>query len=149
MRVPMKKTINKQRSTSFLQAIQSGLRCALLFGLIAFSFSATAQNSNYAPPALGEETKGEPAKDIVEKSVDEDVHADEQQSGAPISDSLLGTTKVTESRYENGRLYRIELHHSSGSKQYIEELDSDGKIESTSNDIEETPNLAKWKLGSW
>jgi hypothetical protein len=31
----------------------------------------------------------------------------------------------------------------------MEETGSDGKIESTNNDIEETPNLPKWKLGSW
>ena len=64
-------------------------------------------------------------------------------------DKLLGTTRISERRHENGRIYRIELEHSSGSKQVIEEFDSDGKIQSTSNDIEETPNLPKWRLGSW
>lgn len=64
-------------------------------------------------------------------------------------DAVLGNAEITESRRENGQRYRIELDHSGGAKQYIEENDSDGKIESTDNDIEETPNLPKWKLGSW
>lgn len=114
-----------------------------------------AQQDIIAPPSMGDETKGTPAQ-IEDRSgnlqpvTTEDVDTspvDSDQKGGIFS--ALGTTKITESKRESGQVYRIELEHSMGSKQYIEEHDSDGKIQSTSNDIEETPNLPKWKLGSW
>jgi hypothetical protein len=122
--------------------------------LMAFCGNVLAQQ---APPELGQETKGTPAVD--ETAIDATSSINNRESatktgekkaekGAAI-DNLLGTTTVKESRRESGQRYLIELDHSSGAKQYIEETDSDGKIESTSNDIEETPNLPKWKIGSW
>ena len=129
----------------------------LLLGTLVLGTGAIAQ-SVIAPPALGQETKGTPA--VAEVSAagsampDKDT-ADasnnnlEQASKAKGIDSLLGNATITESKRESGQRYLIELEHSAGTKQYIEETDSDGKIESTSNDIEETPNLAKWKIGSW
>lgn len=100
--------------------------------------------STAAPPALGQETKGEPA--LPEQTTDSD-DPQEQAASGPLR--ALGKTRITESRRDSGQVYEIQLHHSMGSKQYIEEHDSDGKIESTNNDIEETPNLPKWKIGSW
>lgn len=122
--------------------------------LIAVAVSALAALAAHAqgaiaPPAIGQETKGTPA--VIEspaattpKAQPEATHNDKATANR-----LFGTAKITESRRESGQLYLIELEHSSGAKQYIEETDSDGKIESTSNDIEETPNLPKWKIGSW
>ncbi|MFT4634464.1 MAG: hypothetical protein ACI9OI_000250, partial [Chitinophagales bacterium] len=63
--------------------------------------------------------------------------------------SLLGTSTIIESRRESGQIYSIELQHSNAPTQYIQETDSDGNIEFESNDLEETPNLPKWKIGSW
>lgn len=104
--------------------------------------SALAQLS---PPALGEETKGTPAVDETSTSTDNAVSNTDDNSKTQI----LGNTEVTEYRRENGQLHRIKLQHSAGNTQYIEETDSDGRIGSTNNDIEDTPNLPKWKLGSW
>lgn len=61
----------------------------------------------------------------------------------------LGSATVKESRRENGQVYKIELKHSAGAKQTIEKNDSDGSIKSKGKGIDDTPNLAKWTLGSW
>jgi len=120
--------------------------------LVGVSWASAQQ----APPELGQETKGTPAVEETNAAQDqievqETTQAEASAEEQPTSgiDSLLGKAEITESKRESGQIYLIELEHSSGSKQYIEEIDSDGKIESTSNDIEETPNLPKWKLGSW
>lgn len=132
-----------------------GKMIALLCGLMSYVCISTAL-AQQAPPEFGEETKGTPA--IAEQASSSELKSAAQQSAdaADIGeqettgiDSLLGKAEITESKRQNGQVYLIELEHSSGAKQYIEETDSDGKIESTSNDIEETPNLPKWKLGSW
>ena len=116
---------------------------------------AVAQQETISPPTMGEETKGAPAQIEDQGGNLQAVKAEEVKANTEKNKkkggifSALGTTKITESKRESGQVYRIELEHSTGSKQYIEETDSDGKIQSTSNDIEETPNLAKWKIGSW
>lgn len=117
----------------------------LILGLSQASVSA--QQGTIAPPALGEETKGAPAE--PEQAPDEAAVEEQVVEKEKAKKSAFGTTKITESKRENGQVYLIELEHSLGSKQYIEEHDSDGKIQSTSNDIEETPNLPKWRIGSW
>jgi hypothetical protein len=122
-------------------------RSLALSVLLAFTLSPLAWAQTSPPPSIGEETKGIPAFDETTPISDE-VEGDKESKASTVT-SLFGTSHVTESRRENGQRYLIELEHSTGSKQYIEENDSDGKIESTSNDIEETPNLPKWKLGSW
>lgn len=111
--------------------------------LLGFSNSALAQDATL-PPTLGQETKGKPAVDETAE-----LPKVEEQETAAKKATLLGRTKIIESRRENGQLYLIEIETASGSKQYIEEVDSDGKIESLPGDIEETPNLPKWKIGSW
>ena len=131
----------------------------LVLGILVLSTGAIAQ-SVIAPPTLGQETKGAPAvaevpaadsaiSDKDKDTADASSNNPEQANQAKGIDSLLGSATITELKRESGQRYLIELKHSAGSKQYIEETDSDGKIESTSNDIEETPNLAKWKIGSW
>ena len=127
---------------------------SILLLLIFFSSNLVAQQETIAPPAMGEETKGTPAipegeAQTVEPTVDNDTPEQSTQNTSNSPLSALGTATITESKRENGQVYRIELEHSLGGKQYIEENDSDGKIQSTSNDIEETPNLPKWKIGSW
>lgn len=125
---------------------------------IAAVLTGLAHNSAFAqlaPPTMGEETKGTPAQiedqggQLQTVKAEEVTVADNEEEQKKSVFSALGTTKITESKRESGQVYRIELEHSGGSKQYIEETDSDGKIQSTSNDIEETPNLPKWKIGSW
>ena len=126
---------------------RAGILIAVAVSALA-ALPAHAQEA-IAPPAIGQETKGTPA--VIESPV---TPAPQSEVAVPAKNKaavnrVFGTTKITESRRESGQLYLIELEHSSGAKQYIEETDSDGKIESTSNDIEETPNLPKWKIGSW
>lgn len=119
--------------------------------LLVFA-SGVASAQTLSPPDLGDETKGTPAideKTRAEQAITREAAPAEEEAVAESDGGALGIATVTESRRESGQLYLIELEHSLGSKQYIEETDSDGKIESTSNDIEETPNLPKWKLGSW
>lgn len=138
----------------------------VLFFSLLLTANALAQTAS--PPEFGQETKGTPAVTekpiVVEKTVtpketeaaadtDQPVEVSEQ-TAQPAEQkerqpSFLGNATITESRRENGQLYLVEFEHSAGAKQYMEENDSDGKIESTSNDIEETPNLPKWKIGSW
>ena len=130
----------------------------LVSGALLFSVASLAQQGQTAaPPQLGQETKGIPAvaEDGQSDSASKQAKATNksQQAGEKAQrsglDNLLGKAEIKESRRESGQLYRVELKHSAGSTQFIEETDSDGKIESTNNDIEETPNLPKWKLGSW
>lgn len=122
----------------------------LLVLLLNTPVSYAQESGTLAPPELGQETKGTPAieesaaVEAITRKKEESAEAEEETSN-----SIFGNATVTESKRESGQVYLIELEHSAGSKQYIEETDSDGKIESTSNDIEETPNLPKWKLGSW
>ncbi|RBP53407.1 DUF2782 domain-containing protein [Arenicella xantha] len=129
----------------------------LFIGLVlALSINSATQAETARPPVLGQETKGEPAPQEELSNVDPAPEAKtESTQSAPTdtaqkkSSGAFGTTNVKESRRENGQVYRIELQHSSGRNQYIEETDSDGNIESDSSDIEDTPNLPKWRLGSW
>ena len=137
---------------------------AALFSMTLFStalLTASSVNAQTAPPpAFGEETKGKPA--ISETNAEEDSaktaksaessssqDTDNEDGQQSFADNLLGEATITESRRENGQVYLIELEHSSGSKQYIEENDSDGKLSADGNDLEDEPNLPKWKLGSW
>ena len=124
----------------------------LVFGTVAVAQSAIA------PPTIDQETKGTPAiaegppadSPSSDKGTTSSSDKNSKQGGQTKGiDGLLGEATITESKRDSGQRYLIELEHSAGTKQYIEETDSDGKIESTSNDIEETPNLAKWKIGSW
>lgn len=126
-----------------------GILVKSLFATIPLAMSnSLAQTA--PPPGLDEETKGTPAiEETTSVTAPSEEAAPEPAEQTTQSSGLLGTAKITESRRESGQVYRIELEHSSGSKQIIEETDSDGNIESTNNDIEETPNLPKWRLGSW
>jgi hypothetical protein len=105
------------------------------------------------PPTFGESTKGEPAvPEVTSAEPDDKISSSDtstEEGSQGLSNNLLGEATITESRRESGQVYRIELEHSSGSKQYIEENDSDGEIQSNGIGLEEAPNLPKWKLGSW
>lgn len=131
----------------------SSTRVLRLSALLGIMLGVASAGELYAqqtppPPNMGEDTKGTPAYD-EERPLPADEATKTETTKTDREPSFFGTTKVTESRRENGQVYLIELEHSSGSKQYIEELDSDGNIESKNNDIEQTPNLPKWKIGSW
>ena len=142
-----------------LSAIRSGLVIAgnaltIIGCALAFSISH-AQTA--PPPNLGEETKGTPAieestsnTDVTEQAANtETADAGPDEAGETRSTSIFGKSTVVESRRENGQVYSIELQHSNAPTQYIEETNSDGNIEFESKDVEDTPNLPKWKLGSW
>lgn len=110
-----------------------------------------SQAQTAPPPSLGEETKGAPAieeKTSTSESVIDKTAASTEDVETQTT-SAFGASTIVESRRENGQVYSIELQHTNAPTQYIEETDSDGNIEFESTDLEETPNLPKWKLGSW
>lgn len=124
--------------------------------LIAAGLAWSNLNAQTAPPpTFGENTKGEPAipeeNSIVEKTDKPHPQSNikDKEKSTSMANNFLGEATIKESRRESGQVYRIELQHSAGSKQVIEENDSDGNIESNGIDLEDTPNLPKWKLGSW
>lgn len=128
----------------------------MMFALLSFCFGINPVSAQTAPPpSFGQETKGKPAIPEGKRITSEDkniesLSAKEQADASnSLSTNLLGKATITESRRESGQVYRIELEHSSGSKQYIEENDSDGELDSDGMDFDDTPNLPKWKLGSW
>ncbi len=131
--------------------IQLGSLVLLTTASISFALAQTAP-----PPSFGEQTKGEPA---IEEQGPDATQADEQTTAqaedeAPDntdsqSNGILGQATITESRRENGQVYLIEMEHSSGSTLFLEENDSDGKIDTTDNDLESEPNIPKWRLGRW
>ncbi len=141
-----RKKIDQIRPLIFVSVLSTSL-CA--------SIAAFAQTA--PPPSLGQDTKGQPA---IEEAVEPKAQEPAADSALPDSNAIgekseknsggpLGTATIKESRRENGQVYLIELEHSAGAKQYIEENDSDGNIELKSDDLDETPNLPKWKIGSW
>ena len=113
-----------------------------------------AETDALGPPSLGEQTKGKPAIEEVTpqqaQAIDPTQTVDNEKA-KPTSafDATFGTTKVTEHKRESGQVYLIELENSLGSKQYLYENDSDGKIGSTVEDRESITEIPKWKLGSW
>ncbi len=139
------KPTSKQKSIApFAQHL-----AAVLFAAAAL-LTGTAVAQTAPPPNFGEETKGEPA---IEESVETnstDASTSEANEGDEEEiEGGISRATVVESRRESGQVYSIELQHSKAPNQYIEETDSDGNIEYQSNDLEETPNLPKWKVGSW
>jgi hypothetical protein len=120
-------------------------------GLVFALTASTTLAQTAPPPTLGQETKGQPAieEDASEETSTEALTTQEAPDEAQKSSGPLGSATIKESRRESGQVYMIELKHSAGAPQYIEEHDSDGNIESEATDIEETPNLAKWRLGTW
>ena len=131
----------------FLQ-LSAIARAAMIISSALFISAASAQTA--PPPALGEETKGAPAIEETVSATEEEASNTAADSETQTQDaSAFGTSTVVESRRASGQVYSIELQHSNAPTQYIEETDSDGNIEYKSNDLEETPNLPKWKIGSW
>ena len=132
------------------------MRSLILVTFIMFSSALFAQTA--PPPAFDEDTKGTPAVDETaqadsNESKPEELESTTEGSEEVDSDSsgvsaLLGDATITETRGENGQL-QIELDHSAGSKQYLRDDDSDGKIQATDNDLDTEPNLPKWRLGRW
>ena len=130
---------------------------SLAISAILFSVANDSVAQTAPPPTLGEETKGQPAinerQQLEPKSQTQSTNTTSNSSpkdtNLGIADSLLGTAKITESRRESGQVYRIELEHSSGSTQVLEENDSDGRLSSDNKGLEDAPKITKWRLGSW
>jgi hypothetical protein len=134
-------------NTHFLQ-LSAIARAALILSSALMISAANAQTA--PPPGLGEETKGTPAiEETASRSQEAAPNTASDTKSESQNTTALGTATVVESRRASGQVYSIELQHSNAPTQYIEETDSDGNIEYKSNDLEETPNLPKWKLGSW
>jgi len=137
------KTTMTNLSNNDLKHSMASAKPILISLLLLIASTASAQDIS-SPPELGQETKGTPA--IIETNT---VSSDNGIAVEETENEGQKRTQFKELRSESGLIYQIELNHASGSKQYITETDSDGNIESTDNDIEETPNLPKWKIGSW
>jgi len=137
----------------------TSIKALFLMAIISVFSITNAQTSPESdalgPPTLGEQTKGKPAIAEVKQTETEALTTSGEQSQSdsdqPKSafDSTFGSTKITEHKRENGQVYLIELENSLGSKQYLYENDSDGKIGSTAEDRESITEIPKWKLGSW
>jgi hypothetical protein len=128
---------NKTPLAAVLLAITASLLCN----------SAIFAQEALEPPTIGQETKGTPA--VVEDpatSVADDKTIRETDTTNP---GLFDDATIVERRRENGQIYSIELEHPLGAKQYIDDEDADGDLETTDNDNEAAPNLAKWRIGSW
>jgi hypothetical protein len=122
---------------------------ALLTGvavLLCANLAAQTQDA-IEPPSIGQKTKGTPA--IVETQEVSAVEYQATQQSEANDRSLFGDAKIIERRRENGQVYRVELEHPLGSRQYIDDDDMDGEIKTDNSSLEEAPNLAKWRLGSW
>lgn len=142
-----KLSFNRKTNTANIATI--GLLSLLLLGASPLSQAQTAP-----PPSIGEETKGEPAIaesqiNVQSQNTEETSKVSKEEQAKVVKVSPLGSATIKESRRESGQVYRIELEHSGGAKQIIEENDSDGSLESTNNGIDDTPNLPKWTLGTW
>lgn len=134
---------------NYLLGLRAIAKITVLIGsALMFSIS---QAQTAPPPSLGEETKGKPAlaETSQTNSATSDASASAEEAQADDENTSIFGASIVESRRESGQVYSIELQHSNAPTQYIEETDSDGNIEYESNDLEETPNLPKWKLGSW
>jgi len=116
-----------------------------LCGLLSIAASFQAYATDTAPPTIGQQTKGTPA---VPESIETPSKSSENSSQASDTEQA-NTFSSKEYKRENGQVYRLELKHPNAPHQYIDRTGSEGNIESTDNDIEDTPNLPKWKLGSW
>ena len=129
-----------------------GVASAVMMSVLLFCSISSAQTA--PPPNLGENTKGKPAM-IDSAEVNEEAKKNLSENSQTSKKSAenevgpLGKATIKESRRESGHVYRIELEHSAGAKQVIEENGSDGSIENTNKGIDDTPNLPKWTLGSW
>lgn len=146
--------LENPQEDAVMKSLQSN--ALMMFALLSLCVGVNSVSAQTAPPpTFGQETKGKPAipegKRIHSEEKDiENLSAKEQADASDsLATNLLGKATITESRRESGQVYRIELEHSSGSKQYIEENDSDGELDSDGMDFDDTPNLPKWKLGSW
>ena len=115
--------------------------------LLCLSLPVQAQNDGGAPPPTVLEGANTSAPIVTED--DSEVLASDPVDSEAGADRLFGSTTITEHKRENGQVYAIEIEHSSGSKQFIEETDADGLSNSKTKDLEEEPNIAKWRLGSW
>ena len=110
----------------------------------AYELPATSETSNVSPQTTN--SSDAKARSSAEAGTTTSTDVAQPTSGA---DSLFGKAKITELKRENGQTYSIEIQHSQGAKQYIEDSDADGLTDGKTKDIDETPNIAKWRIGSW
>ena len=122
------------------------------------SNAAYAQNDDIAQPPTVERTAGSSvqaasqttsATQSTPETLQESQKPKEEAATNTGANRLFGKTKITERKHENGLVYSIELEHSSGAKQYIEDNDADGLNDTSTNNIDDNPSIAKWRLGSW
>lgn len=157
----------KLRTLRLTAALQSSARSILMrlaqLGTIAslLTVSAMAQTEKATdydvaqPPTVersvgsNDNTEQPAAAPAAAQSSDNEDATASTSSDDTSNQRLFGTTKITERKRENGQVYSIELEHSSGSKQYIEDTDADGLSDTRTKDIDDHPNIAKWRIGSW
>lgn len=138
--------------THLLRRIFADAKVILLNSMLLIFVNMSVSAQTAPPPNMGEETKGVPAIDEMKPVATAEITSKnkiDDRKKTTEKRPILGTATTKETRRESGQVYRLEMEHSAGAKQIIEENDSDGSIENTSTDIDDTPNLPKWKLGSW
>ena len=128
----------------------------LLLALLTPLSAVQANDDPLAPPQVnqqGETLVPQPSSERLNAQTAQTEEADRAQATTVQSnsavDNLLGTTRVTEIRRDNGTPFLIELEHSSGTKQYIQDNDADGLSGSAAQDIEKPAAISSWQIGSW
>jgi len=110
--------------------------------VIGSALIASAGQAQTAPPIEDEAASAQAS--VSQQATEAETSDDDEKKPG-----FFGKTTIVETKRENGQVSSIELKHSNAPPQYIQETDSDGNIKIESNDLEDTPNLPKWKLGSW
>jgi len=134
----MSRTLTISGKAKFITAASTLLLCANLI---------TVAQDAIEPPSIGQKTKGTPA--IVETETVSAVEHQASDQTATQDKALFADAKVIERRRENGQVYRIELEHPLGARQYLDDDNMDGEVKTDDSSLEEAPNLAKWRIGSW
>lgn len=92
-----------------------------------------------------------PAPPEIAEPGDESRQAGEQAAPPPVSVDRRQQFGQTITEYKRGgRLFLMTVKPRNGPTQYWDDLDGDGQFQrSNSNNIDETMNLPKWRLGNW
>ena len=119
---------------------------AAITAFLCANLAAQTQDA-IEPPSIGQKTKGTPATVETQEVSAVEYQANNQSEAN--DHTLFGDATIVERRRENGQVYQIELEHPLGSKQYLDDDDMDGEVKTDDSSLEEAPNLAKWRIGSW
>jgi hypothetical protein len=96
-----------------------------------------------APPAIGDNTRGEPAELI-------DTINTSEQSATNQTAATEETDPIETSYRREGHLYELKVSPRIGADQYILDENKDGKIQRVEEGLDTSnANIPKWKIGSF